>query len=150
MKNPDSAAAYVTRSKIEAAEQDVEAALAAATTAIDLAPEDPVAHMQRGKVQQMRILELQVAKKPTEDAAFEAAIASFARAAELSGDDAKYLGLGDRARVFAAWPGHGAEAERAFLEALEAGQRSGSSEALRQVIGSIGGRGIRVDIVDAY
>jgi tetratricopeptide (TPR) repeat protein len=133
-KDPDSAAAYVTRSKIEAAEQDVEAALAAATTAIELAPEDPAAHMQRGKVQQMGILEAQIQEKPVEDSVFEAAIASFARAAELSAEEAKYLGLGDRARVLAAWPGHGSEAEQAFLEAVEAGRRSGSSQALRQVI----------------
>jgi len=133
-KNPDSAAAFVTRSKVEAAEQNVEAALAAATTAIELAPEDPAAHMQRGKVQQMRILEAQTQKKPVEDAAFEAAIASFTRAADLSAEEVKYLGLGDRARVLAAWPGHGSEAQQAFLEALEAGRRSGSREALRQMI----------------
>jgi tetratricopeptide (TPR) repeat protein len=133
-KDPDSAAAYVTRSKIEAAEQEVAAALAAATTAIELAPEDPAAHMQLGKVQQMRILEAQLQKKPVEDAAFEAALASFERAAELSAEGVKYLGLGDRARVLAAWPGHGAEAEQGFRDALEAGKKNGSPEALRQII----------------
>jgi tetratricopeptide (TPR) repeat protein len=134
-KNPDSAKAFITRSRIEAAQQDVGAALAAATTAIELAPDDPEAHMQRGKVQQMQVLEAQVQKKPVDDAAFRAAIASFERAAELSAEESKYLGLGDRARVLAAWPGHAGEAEQAFRDALAAAQRNGNPEALRGVIG---------------
>jgi tetratricopeptide (TPR) repeat protein len=133
-KNPDSAKAFVTRSRIEAAEQDVGAALAAATTAIELAPEDPEAHMQRGKIQQMQLLEAQVRKEKVEDATFEAAIASFERAAELSSDELKHLGLVDRARVLAAWPGHGDEAEQAFRDALAAAKQ-GNPGGVRGVIG---------------
>ncbi len=133
-KNPDSAAAYVTRSRIEAAEQDVEAALAAATTAVELAPDDAVTHMQRGKIQQMQILEAQVQERPVADAEFEAALASFARAVELSDDARKHLGQQERARVLAAWPGHGEAAEQAFRDALDAVQRGGNRDALGAVI----------------
>lgn len=134
-KDPASVQAYITRSRIEAARSDVAASLAAAKTAVELAPNDPAAHQQMGKVHAMRIQEARMRKQEVDDAFFQAAIASFGRAVELSVPGLAWMGKLEQARVFGSWPGHGDQAEQAYRDGLEAAKQSGISEALLTSIG---------------
>ncbi len=131
-KEPTNALAYARRAEIELAKRDIPAALTAAMTASELAPDDPLPRMHVGRAHQM---ELQIAMTqqkagkgpgPT-DADYEKTIAAFDQAIALAekqpkSSDQEHMMAGalfERARVLASWPGHEGEAEPAYRKVVE-------------------------------
>ncbi len=116
-REPDNARAQVVRSHLALLRKDTPAALTAALTAVELDPKSSEAFHQLGQVHQARIVEArEVATQAPSDEIFEAAIAAFARAAELGTPYQAASAMRQRARVLATWPGHEAQAEAAFRE----------------------------------
>jgi tetratricopeptide (TPR) repeat protein len=132
---PSNAGAYIVRSKAALVRKDIDASLPAALEAVKLSPEDPSSHIQLGKVHQARIRKGQIEKKPVDDTVFEAALAAFARAHELSEETSAWLGLQHAADVLSAWPGHAQQAKQAHREAMRAAEKAGD-DARRTTIGS--------------
>jgi tetratricopeptide (TPR) repeat protein len=132
---PSNAGAYIVRSKAALVREDIDASLRAALKAVELSPEDPTSHVQLGKVHQARIRKGQIEKKPVDDAVFEAALAAFARAHELSEETFAWMGLQHGADVLSAWPGHAQQAKQAHREAMQAAEKAGD-DARRTTIGS--------------
>ncbi|MEN8182066.1 MAG: tetratricopeptide repeat protein [Myxococcota bacterium] len=129
---PANAAAMIVRSKAAVLRGDVDAALRAALTAVEFAPDDPVAHQQVGKIHQARIRTAQLAEESVDDALYEASLAAFQRAHDLSPEGLRVIGLQNRAEVFAAWPGHLEEAKQAYRDAISEASKGTASGALRQ------------------
>jgi tetratricopeptide (TPR) repeat protein len=138
-REPENAAAFVTRSKLLAVEEDLGGALQAAQRAIELAPEDPAVYQQLGKVHQAEIRQAQLLGQAPDDAQFEAALAAFARSEELLPETGRWLLHSERASLLAARPGHTDEAERTFREAIELARASRLEIAVPSVLSAAAG-----------
>lgn len=134
--DPGNALAYATLSYVDLVDVDTLAALTAARTAVELAPEDPRTHLQLGRVHQARIREARVGRgEQPPDTVFREAVRAFERAAELfreAGDrEGLTTALFERARVLGAWPGHTEEAAAAYRKLLAHARETGDEATLR-------------------
>jgi tetratricopeptide (TPR) repeat protein len=121
-REPSNTLARVRLSEFELVHEDTAAALVAALTAVELAPDDYRTHAQLGIVHRAQIRELRIVGDLPPEELFVKALAAFDRALELSesadSDEILQLRL-ERAAVFAGWTGHGEEAAVAYRKAIE-------------------------------
>jgi tetratricopeptide (TPR) repeat protein len=116
-REPGDARAHAQRSQLHLIQLELESALAAALTALELAPDDPAALLQLGRVHQARIVQARnVDEVEPVDEIYESAIGAFSRAAEGGTPDQALAALLERARVFATWPEHGEDAVQAYRD----------------------------------
>ena len=131
-REPSNALARVRLSEFELIHEDVAAALVAALTAVELAPDDYLTHVQLGIVHRGQVRELEIVGDSPPDALFEQALAAFDRALELSEaaspDEILQMRL-ERALVFVSRKGHESEAAAAYREAVEASEGPGQQRA---------------------
>ncbi len=123
---PDSAPVFRARSELALLDRDPDAAIAAARRAAELAPEDPESHVQLGRVHQLRIREQQALGRAADAALLQPALAAFERADQLGKGNVS-LRL-ERARLYASWPGHDAEARAAYEDAIGLAQQQGAAD----------------------
>lgn len=117
-REPDSPEAYLVLSRIELVEPRLDEAMKAARTAIELAPEDPAAYDQLGKIYHARVRFVRNKKGESDAKDYEAGLEAFRRASELSDDEHRWHGVRGRAKLLADWEGHQDDAEAAFRELL--------------------------------
>lgn len=135
-RDPTVVGAHLVASGLDALAGDLDAALAEALTATELAPEDSGTHQQVGKVHHVRAGELRKDDRNEEaDAAFAAAAASYQRAVEVAEPNARWFHEKDLAKLLATWGGHEDEADAAFRQALASARELGDAEAVRTVGG---------------
>lgn len=144
-REPSYADAYLVRSKIALVNGEPAPALSAALTALELAPDDPAIHQQIGKVHQARIRAAALENEQADDAVYEAALKAYADASAASDASYNWIALGERARIYAAWPGHLEEAKAAYREAVRAAAESGDPAAVRASTGGAVGFAREVD-----
>ncbi len=116
-RHPDHHMAHLRSAELSLLEGDSEAALLAALTSAELAPDAPESHRLVGQVHQTRLRELRHRGEPVEDALFQSALEAFQRAAAL---DETWYHWSDIARVYGNWPGHDEEAREAWRRAFAA------------------------------
>jgi tetratricopeptide (TPR) repeat protein len=114
---PQNPTVHIRRSEVALARVDSETALAEALTAVELAPEDGMAHMQLGIVSQARIREKRLAGEAPPEDFFVQAQRAFENADRLFGGGVQArVELG---RLYGTWPGHDKEAEATLRSAVE-------------------------------
>jgi len=125
-RDPDSHMAYLRLAEIELLEGDTEAALSAALTSVELAPNSPESHRIVGTVYQTKARERRVQEQEVDESLYESALEAYRRADAL---ESAWYHRNDIARLYSQWPGHAAEAkeawERAFAAAQDADEREG-------------------------
>jgi tetratricopeptide (TPR) repeat protein len=124
-EDPDRDAVQRASTLIALTEGDTVTALKAAQRAAKLNAEEPENWLALGSVYQSRIHDRQRRQRPPKDEIFSSALAAFGRVEELEPGDPRSVVL--QARVYAAWPGHEADALAAFDRALEIARPSGRS-----------------------
>ncbi|MCG8588029.1 MAG: tetratricopeptide repeat protein [Proteobacteria bacterium] len=123
--DPSNSLAYVVRSRIAVVQNDINAALEAAFAAVELDSESPLAHLQLGKVHQARIRAMQIDEVAIPERAFQNAVKAFAKARETEDEDGQWQARFQAAKVYAAWPGHEADAEAEIRAAAALGREQG-------------------------
>lgn len=121
-KYPANAMVHIRRSMVAMRQNDREAALHSALTAVELAPSLPGAYMQVGRVHIQNMLEAEdeeQSPQTLDTAELEAAYAAFQRAGELYEEDEKLQAEMQAVRVLASWPGREQDARAAFLVLLD-------------------------------
>lgn len=130
-RDPKHALAWVRRSDIALARADADAALAAALTATELAPNDARAWIQVGLVHRARIRKHAAAGEKSPESLFADALAAFERASaaqDVSPDhEVGVMAWVERANTLATWPERQAEAPAAYQRAFEAAEAFGGS-----------------------
>ncbi len=116
-RDPANARAYVSRSSIALIDEDVDEALAAATTATELDPEDARTWFALATVYQARIRQARLDREEVRLADFEAAEVALLRAIEIEGPLS--LVAHERARIISSWPGRAEEAGPLLRELIE-------------------------------
>ncbi len=123
-REPANPMAQMRRMEVALHAGNTQDALSAAMTALELAPNDPLYHLQLGTVNLARIRETRAQGQPAPDALFEAALASFKKSDELySGNVNARV---QAARTYLSWGGHEKEAAEAFKSAVQAAKTSTS------------------------
>jgi len=122
-------------SRLSLLDNDVDAALTSALTAVELAPEDAETWMRLGRVYQARIQLDQTGGRIPEDSVFRGAVEGFTKAdaaSEKAGDlEGRVVAQFERARVLAAWPEHTTEAKESYLELIDLAGSGGDPKRLR-------------------
>ncbi|HEU4427111.1 MAG TPA: tetratricopeptide repeat protein, partial [Myxococcota bacterium] len=130
-RDPKNALAWVRRSDIALARGDADAALSAALTAAELAPQSARTQIQAGLVHRARIRKHKLLKEPVPDSVYEDALAAFERASEGEDDSRDHQSVAlawvERANTLASWPARAGEAGAAYREAFEAARKLGGS-----------------------
>ena len=130
-RDPKQPMAWVRRSDLELARGDADAALSAALTAADLAPELARVQLQTGLVHRARIRKHGLLGEAAPDAIFREAVEAFTRASEGEDDSPDRVNVVtawvERANTLASWPARAAEATQAYREAVEAAKEAGGS-----------------------
>lgn len=122
-REPGNATAYVRRSEIALARSKSGDALQAALTATELAPNDGIAWMQLGIVHLARIREHTLKGEPIPETLYQEAEKAFQRTAQIFPDGHRVrVELG---RLYTIWPGHAAQAEAAFRDAIAVAKTDG-------------------------
>ncbi len=126
---------HVLRAELALVRADTEGAMAAALTAIELAPQDSRGHHQLGIVYQARIREARLLGETPAEELFEAAVAAFTTAKDHPGDvpNAAINAHVQLGRVYASWPGHGEQAGGVFRDAVKAAQDEGNPRTVASV-----------------
>jgi tetratricopeptide (TPR) repeat protein len=121
-REPGNAKAYIRRSELALAKGKSSDALQAALTAVELAPNDGMSHMQLGIVQLARLRELVITGKALDESVYQDAEKALKQAAELfpHGIFAR-MELG---RLYATWKDHGDQAIAAYRSAIEVAESS--------------------------
>lgn len=123
---PGNAPAHQLQAELLAAKGELDAALAAARRAVELAPDDPSSQLALGRVHMFRIAEaLRDKSSPASDC--EAALAAFEAAEQQAGERERWRPLAQRARVLAACPERTDEAAEVFRAAVAAAETSGAT-----------------------
>ncbi|MGH0037558.1 MAG: tetratricopeptide repeat protein [Myxococcota bacterium] len=142
--DPENILAHVRKTELALTRNNVEDALAAALTGVNVAPGSATAHRNLGTAYRALIRERLVKdKQEVADEIHEKALAAFDRAAELDAEEAGQMVWYDaleRARVYQHWVGHDdaavAELKRAWSLAEELGVKAGlravATEAVEQ------------------
>jgi tetratricopeptide (TPR) repeat protein len=120
-RNPRSSRAYVLRSDILLVRGDVDGALAAALTAVELEPDSARVALQVAMVRKAVIAEQRRSGQPDDPEAFAAADAALAQAIELAKNDPYWMvrGVIERARLLVTWKGYAPE-QKAIYESAYA------------------------------
>ncbi len=140
-RDPKNALAWVRRSDIALARGDADAALSAALTAAELAPDDARVAIQSGLVHRARIRKNAVAGEKSPESLFEDALAAFERARDAKDDSPDHevavMAWVERANTLATWPARQSEAPAAYQAAFEAAVKLGGSHdrALDALVG---------------
>jgi len=131
-REPDNYMAYYRKAELHLLEPDTEAALAAALTAAELAPEAPESHRIVGRVYEVKALEHRAGEGEIDDSLLRSALEAFRRAQER--DPSWYHG-NDIAGLYAKWPGREEEAREAWRSAFAAARKAEEDrdEAMRSV-----------------
>lgn len=133
-RNPKNALAWVRRSDIALARSDSDAALSAALTAAEVAPDDARTQIQLGLVHRARIRKLELLGEPVPDALFADALAAFERAGKGKDDSPDHQTVVsawvERGNLLASWEARRAEAPAAYQEAFAFAQKVGGSQDL--------------------
>jgi tetratricopeptide (TPR) repeat protein len=132
---PQNAAAYARRAELRLVRSDVDGALTAALTAVELAPAAPAHLLLLGRTYQARIQLHQQRQEQPPDATFRAAVKAFERAAAAferledrrAADAGAVEALNERARTLASWEGHERESVEAFREAVKRAEATGDA-----------------------
>lgn len=131
-RDPNNALAWVRRSDIALARGDSDAALTAALTAGELAPENARAQIQTGIVHRARIRKHELLGETVPDALYQEALAAFERASQGKDDSPSHqtavMAWVERANTLASWPARKAEAAAAYREAVAAAIKLGGSQ----------------------
>jgi tetratricopeptide (TPR) repeat protein len=140
-REPDNARAHARRAELALLQLDTDTALAAALTAVELAPEDVLTHRALANVYRAIIRDKGLRREKIEDSLYESALASLERAEQLPDVEVVRGAWHDRrekAFVYGAWRGHEEEAKQAFREAFEMAlaqdQVGGAREVARQAV----------------
>jgi tetratricopeptide (TPR) repeat protein len=115
-RDPSNANAFVIRSELELLATDTDAALRAALTASELAPEDPRSQRAVGTVYRSIVRERLLGKQPIQESTHEAALAAFRRSDALAGGH--WWDRHEIALVYEHWEGHEEEAKQAWRDAF--------------------------------
>ncbi|HME71289.1 MAG TPA: tetratricopeptide repeat protein [Myxococcota bacterium] len=122
-RDPANALAHIRASELALLESDTATALQQASTATQLAPNDPVAWIGVGLVRRAEIRERELRHEAPDDALFQAGIEAYDRAIALLKDgnsrllDQAWLA---RSGVLVSWPGHMVEAAQSYRDAAAA------------------------------
>lgn len=122
-RDPTNPLAHLRRMEIALQQGNTQEALAAAMTALELAPNDPLYHMQLGIVHHARAREIRVSGKQPPDELWQSAVAAYRKSDELYGGNPFvriYLG-----KLYLSWGDHVAEARDAFRGAIEIANKNG-------------------------
>lgn len=134
-RDPSNARAHGLVSRLKLLDKDVDGALKAALTAVELAPEDPQLQLRLGRVYQARIQMAQTSSVVPEDSLFRSAVRAFERAraaAQRERDlDGQIMAEFERARVLAAWPGRTEQAKQAYLGLIDLAGSEGDGKRVR-------------------
>ena len=130
--DPKNALAWVRRSDIALARSDVDAALAAALTAAEIAPKSARAQIQAGLVQRARIRKHELLGEAVPEALYQDALATFERAKQAEDNSPSHeiavMAWVEHANTLDTWPARKAEATKAYREAIEVAVKLGGSE----------------------
>jgi tetratricopeptide (TPR) repeat protein len=122
-----------TRSEIYLMRGDLNGAQAEATTATEMAPDNPFNWMQLAKVYQAMIRQAQLESREASEPVYLGALAALDRADSIDGGHLP--ARLERGRVFATWNGHRKESLQAFRGALALGQEKDDNQ-LRSIAGA--------------
>lgn len=144
---PTVALAHVKRSDIALARKDLETALIAALTALELQPDSYDALMQLGEVHRARLAE---AEAEPDDATYKAAFSAYDHAMQVGEGVDLVRAQQARAAVLRDWPGHQEEATQAYQDLLARSrnltEKSDREEAVRMVVRYSEGKEELVDL----
>jgi tetratricopeptide (TPR) repeat protein len=129
-REPGNPMAHLRRMEVALHQGNTQEALAAAMTAVELAPNDPLYPMQIGIVRQAQIREARLAKKTPPDELFEQALAAFRKSDELYGGN--HVVRANIGRTYLFWGEHPDEARAAFRSAIEIANQKGSAGERRE------------------
>jgi len=129
-REPSNAVAYSRLAEVELLGNDTEAALEAALTAVELAPETALPHRTLATVQRARIRQMEAAGEEPGDGLYEGALEAYQEAFEADGNPGD---LYAKALVYAAWPGHADEVEPALRRAFEAAREAGDERSMQRL-----------------
>lgn len=130
-RDPGRAVAHVRKAEMLLLEDDLDGALTAALTALELGPDDVLTHRMLGTVYQAMILARTRKGEQAEDALYGKAIDALERARELATQP--WQDLLSMALVHAAWPGHAQESRKLFEQAFEAARAQESERGMRRI-----------------
>lgn len=123
---PDAAAVQRARSELALLDGRIEDAQHSAERAAEIAPEATESQLQLARVFQARIRQQQLQRQPPDESLLYRALAAFERADQLSGSNVSTRL--ERARLFATWPGHDAEARAAYDDAVSLAAQQRASD----------------------
>jgi tetratricopeptide (TPR) repeat protein len=132
-REPANPKAQVARMELALHQNDSEEALAAAMTALELAPDDPFYQLQLGLVHEARILELRSQGKEPPEELYQAAANAFQKADGPRGSPVARIHLG---RTYLRWPGKRDLAVAALRSAIELANKRGNRELRLEAAGS--------------
>jgi len=129
-RDPDNHMAYYRKAEIDLLGADREEALAAALTAVELAPEAPESHRIVGTVYATMERAHRAETQEPDEALLQKALDAFRRAADL---EPAWYHWNDIGNVHGRWPGHAEEAKEAWRRAFAAAREAESEEGMRSV-----------------
>jgi len=129
-REPSNAVAHSRLAEVELLGNDTEAALAAALTAIELAPETALPHQTLATVQRARIREMEAAGEEPGDGLYEGALEAYRKAFEADGKPGHLYG---KALVYLSWPGHEDQVQPNLRRAFEAAREAGDERTMESL-----------------
>jgi tetratricopeptide (TPR) repeat protein len=122
-REPANPRAQLVRMELALHQSNTQEALAAAMTGLELAPKDPLYHLQLGLVQEARILEARSQGKEPPEALYQAALDAFQKADELyGGNSVARIHIG---RTYVRWPAKRDQAAAVLRSAIEVANQKG-------------------------
>ncbi len=135
-KDPTNPLAHLAASGVALVEEDVDAALTSALTAVELDPEAPAVHLQLGLVHEANVRAHHMAKQNVPEDVYTSAIAAFRRTRELATTEeevpTRLRAWMEEAKTYARWPGHREELRAVTAEAYE--DLHGAEDQIRRVL----------------
>jgi len=133
-RDPKNSLAWVRRSDVALARGDADAALVAALTAVEIAPEDARTRIQLGLVHRARIRSHRALKQEVPESLYADALAAFERVSPSARNPSERE-VAIRARVeiantLASWPARAGEAPAAYRNAFALAEKLGGSQDL--------------------
>jgi tetratricopeptide (TPR) repeat protein len=133
-RDPANPTAHQRRMEIQLHAGNTPEALAEATKALELAPNDPLFHLQLGIVHQAQIRELRVQGKTPSDQLYQSAVDAFRKSDELYGGNVIVRLY--RGQTYLSWPNHDEQAQASFRSAIELAEEKGDPKERRRAAGA--------------